>query len=176
VSERGSTPPALVDEVAAEGFWKRFVATVDGSPPARFTDVTSFGDSAELADKLLALVIDGPKRATAGAVVEYESEGVAIPQVGDRWVACDGRGRPRAVLRTTDVRVGPLWSVDEAFAWDEGEGDRTRADWLRMHRDYFSRALGRLGTPFDDDIAVVFERFELDYWEAAPSPQGGRVR
>ena len=37
------------------------------------------------------------------------------------------------MIETTDVRVGPLGSVDEEFAWDEGEGDRTRDDWLRMH-------------------------------------------
>jgi uncharacterized protein YhfF len=70
------------------------------------------------------------------------------------------------VLRSTDVRVGPLSSVDESFAWDEGEGDRTRDDWLRMHRDYFRRALAKLGQPFDDEIEVVFERFELDYSES----------
>jgi len=167
--QRPTTPLPAIDEAAVTAFWERFLAMVGEPPPAGFTDVTTFGDSVELADELLALVIDGPKRATAGAVVEYEHDGVAIPAVGDRWIACDGRGRPRAVLRTTDVRVGALSSVDDAFAWDEGEGDRTRADWLRAHRAYFGRALARLGQRFDDDIAVVFERFEVDYAEPAPS-------
>ena len=27
--------------------------------------------------------------------------------------------------RTTEVTIKPLSQVDEAFAWDEGEGDRT---------------------------------------------------
>ncbi len=80
---------------------------------------------------------------------------------GDLFIATDGTGQPRAVIRTTDVRVGPLSSVDDQFAWDEGEGDRSRADWLDAHTSCFMRAYERLGLEFHPDIAVVFERFEL---------------
>lgn len=73
----------------------------------------------------------------------------------------DGDGRPLAVVRTTDVRVGPLSSVDDSFAWDEGEGDRTRAWWLDGHTRFFTRQCAALGLTFSDDIGVVFERFEL---------------
>jgi uncharacterized protein YhfF len=167
MSEAGPTPLPGVDDVAVEAFWARFLSTLDAdpgpSPP--LTMVTFFGDSVELANELIELVVRGPKRATAAATVEFEPAGEPIPVVGDRWVACDGAGRPRVVLRTTDVRIGPLSSVDEAFAWDEGEGDRTRADWLRGHSDYFRRALPRLGETFHDEIEVVFERFELEYAE-----------
>jgi uncharacterized protein YhfF len=168
--DRPRTPLPPIDDDAVEAFWARFTGSTGDRAPAHYDDVDHFGDSVELADELLALVLDGPKRATAGAVVEYEAEGAAIPAVGDRWIACDGRGMPRAVLRTTDVRVGPLSSVDAAFAWDEGEGDRTRDDWLRAHREYFERTLGRIGVPFDDGIAVVFERFEVEYAEPAGEP------
>lgn len=164
-SNRTPLPP--IDRDAVASFWARFTASFEGDDVGSHTDVTCFGDSVELADELLTLVIEGPKRATAGSLVEYEAEGTAVPSVGDRWIACDGSGRPRAVLRTTDVRVGPLSSVDEAFAWDEGEGDRTRADWLRMHRAYFRRTFEAMGERFDDDIAVVFERFAVDYVEDA---------
>jgi uncharacterized protein YhfF len=40
----------------------------------------------------------------------------------------DGGGRLRFIWCTTEVIIKPLSQVDEAFAWDEGEGDRTR-DW-----------------------------------------------
>ena len=69
--------------------------------------------------------------------------------------------RPLAIVRTTDVRVGPLSSVDDRFAWDEGEGDRTRAWWLDAHTRFFSRQCTAMGLTFSDDIGVVFERFEL---------------
>jgi len=159
------TPLPRIEDDAVEAFWARFVASLDGTAIAPFTYVGPFGDSVELADELIELILHGPKRATAGALVEYEASDDPLPVVGDRWIACDGRGMARAVLRTTDVRVGPLSSVDEAFAWDEGEGDRTRADWLRMHSAYFERALPAMGEPYHDEIETVFERFELEYSE-----------
>ena len=125
--------------------------------------VEPFGDSVELADELIELVVHGPKRATAGALVDYQ--GAELPQPGTMWIATDGAGRPRAVLRTTEVRVGPLSSVDEAFAWDEGEGDRTRVDWLEGHERFFRRYLPTIGVDFDPDMATVFERFEVLFAE-----------
>ena len=151
------------DEEAVAAFWQRFLSTSEST--LAFTDVATFGDNVALADKLIALVINGPKRATAGSVAEYEAAGTRLPEVGDCWIACDGAGRPRAVLRTTDCRVGPLVSVDESFAWDEGEGDRTRDNWLDMHRRHLDRTLPALDVISNDDTPVVFERFEVVYTE-----------
>ncbi len=117
------------------------------------------------ADELIELVIEGTKRATAGAVAEYEAEGEVLPSVGDLSVVTDGAMRPRLVLELTDVRVGPLSSVDDTFASDEGEGDRTRASWLDGHTWYFTRTYSRLGLEFHPDIPVVFERFAVRYRE-----------
>jgi uncharacterized protein YhfF len=149
-------PPAVTAEVAA--FWTSYAeqAGVAGWP----ADVYSFGDSPELAEELLALVMSGRKRATAELVVRYVADGLPIPAVGDLCVVTDAAGRPAAVLRTTDIRVGPLSSVDAAFAWDEGEGDRTVASWRRDHDAYFGRSCVELGIPFSPDLDVVFERFE----------------
>jgi len=127
--------------------------------------VWPFGDSVELADELIALVLDGPKRATAGSVAEDEHEGEALPQVGDLEIVTDGSMRPRAVLRYTDVRIGPLSSVDDAFAWDEGEGDRSRTYWLDAHTRFFSRFLPTIGIAFDPDMATIFQRFDVLYQE-----------
>jgi uncharacterized protein YhfF len=38
----------------------------------------------------------------------------------------DGEGHPRFIWQTTGVTIKPPSQVDEAFPWDEGEGDRTR--------------------------------------------------
>src|SRR4051794_15564393 len=113
---------APADEAAVGTFWSAYVAATGDEDPL----VTSyaFGDSPEMADELADLVLDGPKRATAALVQELAEGGEPLPQVGDRCVVLGGDGRPLAVVRTTDVRVGPLSSVDEQFAWDEGEGDR----------------------------------------------------
>ena len=70
----------------------------------------------------------------------------------------DGEGHSRFIWRTTDK---PLSQVDEAFAWDEGEGDRTREWWLHAHRRYFARQAMRERLDIDDEILTVFERFEV---------------
>lgn len=157
-------PPIDRDQVAE--FWRRFVATgmVHQSAPVP-TTADSFGDSVELADELIALVISGPKRATAGALVEYELEAVPVPTVGTISIATDGAGKARAVLRATEVRVGALSTVDESFAWDEGEGDRTRAWWLSAHEAFFRRYLATIGLEFDREMVTVFERFEVLFSE-----------
>ncbi len=166
-----TTPLPAIDPDAAEAFWLRYLAATGHEPVPPFVVADAFGDSAELADRLIDLVINGPKRATAGCVADYAAADEALPQAGDRWIACDGSGRPRALIRVTEVRVGPLSSVDEAFAWDEGEGDRTRADWLRGHTKFFLRRFAALGLEFHDEIPVAFERFEVLYAEPSDRSQ-----
>ena len=155
-----------IDRASVVAFWERGQAAGAIPNDEEATEVVErFGDSADLADELLDLVLHGPKRATAGSAQAFELASAPLPEVGDLWVAADAAGRPRALLRTTEVRVGPLSSVDDAFAWDEGEGDRSRAMWLADHETFFRRQLPTLGLTFDDDMPTVFERFELVYAE-----------
>ncbi len=158
----GAEPDA--DEVAA--FWTRFLAATGRNPDEPVPDAWPFGDTAELAEELIGLVLEGRKRATAGAAIEYEREGSPLPQVGDVEILLDGSLRPRAAIRATDVRVGPLSSVDDQFAWDEGEGDRTRSFWLDAHTTFFQRYLPQIGAEFTEDMETVFQRFEVLYSEA----------
>nr|WP_205860718.1 ASCH domain-containing protein [Phycicoccus sp. HDW14] len=141
--------------------WADYRAAHPGLPSEDEVYVDHFGDGPRIADELLAYITDGPKRATAGLVASYEHDGDALPRVGSHWVACDGSGAPRVVLRTTELRVGPLSSVDERFAWDEGEGDRSLAYWLTEHRRFFGRECERMGIGLSDDLEVCFERFRV---------------
>jgi uncharacterized protein YhfF len=52
-------------------------------------------------------------------------------------------------------------AVLREFAWDEGEGDRSRTWWMEAHKRYFSRQAARERFVMHDDIETVFERFEL---------------
>lgn len=68
----------------------------------------------------------------------------------------DGRGEPRCVIETVEITYRRFNDVDAAFAYDEGEGDRSLAYWRNAHRTYFSR-LGR----FSEDMMLMCERFRL---------------
>src|SRR5215831_12417193 len=78
-----------------------------------------------MATELADLVMAGIKRATASLARDYGEGREPIPQPSDFVLMLDGEGRPRFIWRTTEVTIKPLSQVDEAFAWDEGEGDRT---------------------------------------------------
>jgi uncharacterized protein YhfF len=115
-----------------------------------------FGDGPQLSDELLALVLEGKKTATCGALWQYAAEKWPLPEVGGRWIVLDGRGKPRCVVETTESSVKRFDEVDEKFAYDEGEDDRTYASWRHAHENYFTRQ-GK----FSPDMLVVCERFKL---------------
>jgi uncharacterized protein YhfF len=128
-------------------------------------DVVAFGDGPQMATELAELTVAGIKRATAGLVRQFGPGGEAPPVPGGYVVLLDGTDRPRAIWRTTEIRVGPLNSVDEHFAWDEGEGERTREWWLAAHRRFFGRWAAAQGFHMHDEIETVFERFTV-VWPA----------
>jgi uncharacterized protein YhfF len=124
-------------------------------------DVIKFGDNPEMADELLALVLAGTKRATASLHRDYADGGLPLPKVGDHVIVLDGSDVPSCIYRSTDIRLGPLISVDASFAYDEGEGDRSREWWLDAHRQFFARQAEQEGFTMHDGIETVFERFEV---------------
>lgn len=150
-------------KTAAE-LWAEFI---DSASPAAEDAVDAtysawqFGYGVEQGNRLLDCVLNGPKRATAGALWAYEAEGEAIPVAGDFGVLLDGHGNARCVIRTASVDVVPFDQVDAAFAYDEGEGDRTLEYWRDVHWTYFSRELEELGRAASADMPVVCERFEV---------------
>ena len=142
-----------------EMFWQSFVEHFDSAD--RDYVVVAFGDTPALGNELAALVVRGTKRATCSLVREYERAPATLPQVGDFVVVVDGNGAPQCIWRTTEIEIKPLIAVDERFALDEGEGNRSRAWWLTAHRTYFQRQAERDGFVMHDEIEAVFERFEI---------------
>jgi uncharacterized protein YhfF len=116
----------------------------------------SFGDSPAMADELLALVLAGRKTATCGALRDFPEGSPDRPVVGRRDIVLDGKGHRAAVIETVEVTVRRFDEIDEAFAYDEGEGFRTLADWRAGHQRYFERNGG-----FSPDMDLICERFRL---------------
>lgn len=111
----------------------------------------AFGDSPALADELVELVVMGIKTATCSTEDEPNK---SAP--GERWVVLDGRGEPRCVIETIEVTYRRFNEIDDAFAFEEGEGDRSLTYWRDAHQSYF----GRLGR-YSNDMMLMCERFRL---------------
>lgn len=124
--------------------------------PEQYRDAVmfAFGDTPELADQLLAMVLQGHKTATCAALTSFSDEGEPMPVVGRRDVVLDGQGRPAAVIETIAVAVRRFDEIDDAFAEDEGEGPLS--EWRKGHEAYFRRNGG-----FSPDMELLCEHFRL---------------
>lgn len=138
------------------------VVTGQNTAEALLPPAWSFGDDPAQADALVDLVLEGRKTATASAAVEYAAADEPLPRPGELSIVLDGSGRPRALIRVTDVRVVRLGDVDAEHARLEGEGDGSLEAWRRAH-DAFLRATLPADVAVDDDLEVVLERFALVY-------------
>ncbi len=134
----------------------------------------AFADTPEVQTELARLVLDDDKRATAGL---HGIPDEPTPTVGQHDVVLDGTGAPVCLIRTEEVRSLPFGERDPAFAWDEGEGSRTLADWTDIHQRFFGRETEELGIAFGDDTLVNFERFSVVWPELdLPAPLLERAR
>lgn len=157
-----SQPVTPVDEHAGMRMWQDYCAShpeaVAASP--EFT-IEHFGDTRRLANELLALVLSGRKRATAELVRDFIARGDQVPRIGSHWIACDGAGTPRIIIRSVELRIGDFTSADAAFAVDEGEDDLSLESWRREHRRYWTRVSAAQGRQWSESDEIVFERFSV---------------
>jgi uncharacterized protein YhfF len=152
-------------EERVEAYWREYLKTLPPDHPVREEAYLAegWGDSPRMADELGLLIESGTKTATCSALWEYEAEGEALPEVGTRTIVLDGKGDPLCIIETTEVEIRPFDEVDEQFANEEGEGDRSLRYWQEAHQRFFSRTLPNLGRKFSPDMPLVCERFHVVY-------------
>jgi uncharacterized protein YhfF len=132
-------------------------------PPMVFPRVNGlrtveFGNPGELREKLIALVLDGNKRATAGTLEwDYVAEDEPIESVGERLAVIDNQHRHVATIQATRVDVLRFADVPDEFALAEAEGDLTGDDFRESHFKYWSE----LGLPISDETKIVLVYFDL---------------
>ena len=143
---------------AIDDFWKRFLKS-HGISKHPCPVVFYFCDNGHDADTCAALVVAGIKQATAPSKWWFDKHKEALPRIGEYSVITNWSGEPQAVIQTTAVMVVPFGQVDAAFAYAEGEGDRSLAEWQRVHRSYYAREIGCNESKINDDFKVVCHRF-----------------
>ena len=117
-----------------------------------------FGNPGESRDKLVSLILDGNKRATAGTLEwDYMAENEPIETVGEKLAVLDNEGRQIATIQATRVEVTRFADVPTEFALAEAEGDLSGDDFRASHYSYWSK----LGLEIKDDTEIVLLYFEL---------------
>jgi len=117
-----------------------------------------FGTKGEFRDELIALILDGKKRATAGTLEwDYRSNGEVIEYVGEKLAVLNNEGEHVATIQATRVEVVRFAEVPDEFALAEGEGDLSGDDFRNGHFRYWSRQ----GLKITDDTEIVLLYFDL---------------
>jgi uncharacterized protein YhfF len=127
-----------------------------------------FGNTPEMADELGELVQNGTKTATCSLLWEFEHDGDPLPQVGELSIILDGDDNPLCIIETVEVDLRAMNTVDEQFAYDEGEGDRSLAYWREAHWRFFSKICALMKRTPTEDMPLVCERFRVIYPSSNP--------
>ncbi|QFG00921.1 ASCH domain-containing protein [Psychrobacillus glaciei] len=141
--------------VQAQNYWDAFWK--DKEMPTSIS-AWQFGGSP---DVLAQLVVDKVKTATCSGRVFYELEKEPLPKVDDYSIVLNSKDEPVCIIRTSEVTITPMNKVSEAFAYAEGEGDRSYDYWKKVHVQFFTEALREVDLEFSEDMLLVCERFEL---------------
>ena len=116
----------------------------------------AFGDSSEMADELLALVLSGKKTATVSVVLESDQK----PNVGDLSLVLDGLSTPACVIKTVHVETVKFCDLTWDMVKLEGE-DENFEQWKSGNIRYWTRDAAKRGYTFTDQTPITFERFEV---------------
>jgi uncharacterized protein YhfF len=122
-----------------------------------------FGTPGASRELLVGLVLRGNKRATAGLLADYATEGEEIEYPGELLAMLDNDGAAVGTLRVTRVEVLRFADVPDEFALAEAEGDLDAADFRAGHLAYWTR----VGVTVTDDTPIVTIYFDLV--DATPS-------
>jgi uncharacterized protein YhfF len=152
-------------DLSIKNYWDQFLTSLPPDSPYHSKSYVAegWGDSPAMADELGALIVLGIKTATCSALWEWEAEGNPIPQKGLITIALDGRGEPLCIVESVEVTVRNYNEVSADFASEEGEGDLSLDYWCEAHKNYFSRALAKIGKEFSENMPLVCEQFKLIY-------------
>jgi len=117
-----------------------------------------FGNPGPSRDKLISLILDGNKRATAGTLEwDYVAENEPIEEVGEKLAVLDNENRHVATIQATRVEVKKFADVPTEFALAEAEGDLSGDDFRTSHLAFWSK----LGLDIRDDTEIVLVYFDL---------------
>ena len=131
--------------------------------------VKKFGNSEELADRLLTLIAAGDKTGTFALEWEFERAPETRPRQGDFVIVLDGRGKPGCLYRIESIETLPFRDITAAHVACEGPTMRDLDAWRTMHWAYWTRILEGTDHAPTEDMTVIVQRFKVLYPEPTAS-------
>ena len=148
---------------SAKLLWEEFLEQHPeyASTPEPMVDL--FGDTEEIANTCVKLVLKGKKRASAHSLLGLQFRDEPLPKIGDLAIITDWAGNAHCIIRTVQVTLKPYFLISAAYAALEGEGDGSLEYWKQSHWEYYTRELEPFGKVPTESMIIVFEVFEKIY-------------
>jgi len=147
---------------ATSNFWQKFLSSKAGQKfeSPRLYEAFSIGTGKEDADSGARLILDGLKTATSAHPSEFDVDS-GPPFPGALSILLDGSGKPVAVLETLEVNLRKLDQLDEDFARDYGEWDRTLETLQSKLAAYYEPFVQSRDDSGVGDLKLLCERFQI---------------
>tara|TARA_R110002049_G_scaffold109580_13_gene258484 strand:- start:2915 stop:3376 length:462 start_codon:yes stop_codon:yes gene_type:complete len=122
--------------------------------------VEYFCDNEKAANECAKRVQKGEKKTISHSLLGLQLRNERLPKIGDFRIVTDWDGQARCIVRTTAVRLMPMFSIDEKYAQMEAEGDKSLIYWKQTHWEYYKQELAPFNRTPKESMIVVCEEFE----------------
>lgn len=143
-----------------EALWARCSVELSFTAQARGYSERCIGNSAEIVDQVLELVISGEKTGTFSLPDELARLG-PLPRVGDYLVLTRFDGRAACLVVIESCEELPFDEIGPSHIQTEGSAVRDINAWRDFHRQYWGAVLASRGESFSQSQPIVAQRFRL---------------
>ena len=122
--------------------------------------VRSLGIDAETTEQIFGFIQSREKVATFSLPWVLEANHFPHPKVGMPILLCDYDGKPRLVVKLTDIRNITFVEMGINESSLDGPPVQDPDIWIPLHRNYWNGLLAHYGRECTDDMPVLIEPFD----------------
>ena len=149
---------------AVENFWRNYLLTLpEDERDQNYVEASSWGNSAELADRIARLITSGIKTTTSSLLWSQQKHQWVLEKPGDKTIVLDSKNNPVCIVEIQAVFVRPFDQVDAEFVYNYGEGDRTMDFWHKNMWEYYQEECKELGKNAEKDMPMICQVFKVIY-------------
>ena len=154
-----NTIPAPAPKTVID-MWASFIAQNPEYKDEELGEWFHFCDNEKDAKECAQLTKDGIKQASSTSLWWFKKNNEDLPEVGNLYIVTDWYKIAKAIVKVVKIEQTPFNEITEEYAIAEGEGDKSLANWKKVHWDYYSREMEEFDEKPTEDLMIVCEHFE----------------
>jgi uncharacterized protein YhfF len=149
---------------AVKDFWRNYLLTLpENERDQTYAEASSWGNSAELADRIARLITSGMKTTTSSLLWSQQKHQWVLEKPGDKSIVLDSKNNPVCIVEIQEVFIRPFDQVDAEFVYNYGEGDRTMDFWHKNMWEYYQEECQELSKNAEKDMPMICQVFKVIY-------------